>query len=422
MVGLVIMLWALGGLRTVTAPAAIGGPFQLTDQAGQTVTEKNLKGKPTLIFFGFTHCPDVCPTSLFEISEVLKAMGKDADRVNAYFVSVDPERDTAAAMKDYLSSFDPHLKGLTGDPAGGGQGDFGLPGLCQEGPAQGRRLHHGPHRADLSDGSRRQIRRAVQPETDARGSRGGSEAVSLSGNRPPKAENGPRIAGRMVYKAVKFRKQLPKMPYPDCPVNQCKTASNRPRLAGRVVDRVCAGWRLRGGAAQAQTQPRPAVEAAPQAVPGFWDPRRRPDRPDLSRLTVIRFLTETDYPPFNFTGPDGNPAGFNVDLARALCDEIKVTCTIQMRRFETLVDAITSNRGDAIIASLAVTPQLRARVDFTDPYYRAPARFVSRRDAVMPEVRPEYLEGKKVGVIAGTSHEAYLKAMFTDAEMQVLSQ
>lgn len=115
-VGLVIMLWALGGLRSVTAPAAIGGPFQLTNQAGQVVTDASLKGKPTLIFFGFTHCPDVCPTSLFEISEVLKAMGKDADRVNAYFVSVDPERDTTAAMKDYLSSFDPHLKGLTGNP------------------------------------------------------------------------------------------------------------------------------------------------------------------------------------------------------------------------------------------------------------------------------------------------------------------
>ena len=126
-----------------------------------------------------------------------------------------------------------------------------------------------------------------------------------------------------------------------------------------------------GGAAQAQTVPKPAAEAAPQAVPGFWDPRRRPERPDLSKLTVIRFLTETDYPPFNFTGADGNPAGFNVDLARALCDEIKVSCTIQMRRFETLIDALTSNRGDAIIASLAVTPQLRARVDFTDPYYRA---------------------------------------------------
>jgi protein SCO1/2 len=115
LVGLLLMLWALGGLRSVTAPALIGGPFQLTDQAGQTVTEKNLLGRPTLIFFGFTHCPDVCPTSLFEMSEVLRAMGKDADRVNAYFVSVDPERDTSAAMKDYLSSFDPHLKGLTGN-------------------------------------------------------------------------------------------------------------------------------------------------------------------------------------------------------------------------------------------------------------------------------------------------------------------
>jgi protein SCO1/2 len=115
-VGLLLMMWAMGGLKNVTAPAAIGGPFQLTDQAGQTVTDQNLKGRPTLIFFGFTHCPDVCPTSLFEISEVLKAMGKDADRVNAWFVSVDPERDTAAAMKDYLSSFDPHLKGLTGNP------------------------------------------------------------------------------------------------------------------------------------------------------------------------------------------------------------------------------------------------------------------------------------------------------------------
>ena len=88
-----------------------------------------------------------------------------------------------------------------------------------------------------------------------------------------------------------------------------------------------------------------------------------------------------------------------------------------MRRFETLVDAINGNRGDAIIASLAVTPQLRAKLDFSDPYYRSPARFVSRRDAVMAEVRPEYLEGKKVGAIAGSSHEAYLKMLFTDAQL-----
>jgi protein SCO1/2 len=116
LIGLLVMLWAIGGVRGVTAPAAIGGPFQLTDQSGATVTEKNLQGKPSIIFFGFTHCPDICPTSLFEMSEILRAMGKDADRVNAYFISVDPERDSKDAMKDYLSSFDPHLKGLTGDP------------------------------------------------------------------------------------------------------------------------------------------------------------------------------------------------------------------------------------------------------------------------------------------------------------------
>jgi protein SCO1/2 len=115
-VGLVVMLSVMGGFRGVAAPAAIGGPFQLTDQTGQTVTEKNLIGRPTLVFFGFTHCPDVCPTELFEMSEILRAMGGDADRVNAYFISVDPERDTTATMKDYLSSFDPRLKGLTGDP------------------------------------------------------------------------------------------------------------------------------------------------------------------------------------------------------------------------------------------------------------------------------------------------------------------
>ena len=116
-VGLLIVFWAMGGVSKVAQPAAIGGPFQLTDQHGKAVTDKNLKGKPTLIFFGYTHCPDVCPTSLFEISEVLRAMGKDADKVNAVFISVDPERDTPATMKEYLSSFDPHLEGLSGDPA-----------------------------------------------------------------------------------------------------------------------------------------------------------------------------------------------------------------------------------------------------------------------------------------------------------------
>ena len=115
-IGLTATLWLVGGFRSATAPAAIGGPFQLTDQSGQIVTESNILGKPSIIFFGFTHCPDVCPTALFEMSEVLRAMGPDASKLNAYFVSVDPERDTAEAMKRYLSSFDPNLKGLTGSP------------------------------------------------------------------------------------------------------------------------------------------------------------------------------------------------------------------------------------------------------------------------------------------------------------------
>ena len=97
--------------------AAIGGPFSLVDQNGRTVTDKDLHGHPFLVFFGFTHCPDVCPTALFELSEVLGKLGPDSQKVSALFVTIDPERDTPAAMKDYLSSFNPHLVGLTGDPA-----------------------------------------------------------------------------------------------------------------------------------------------------------------------------------------------------------------------------------------------------------------------------------------------------------------
>jgi protein SCO1/2 len=95
--------------------AAIGGPFRLTDQNGRTVTEQDLKGRPFLVFFGYTNCPDFCPTTMFEISEVLKALGPDADRTRALFITVDPERDTQAALKDYVSSFDPHIIALTGE-------------------------------------------------------------------------------------------------------------------------------------------------------------------------------------------------------------------------------------------------------------------------------------------------------------------
>ena len=165
--------------------------------------------------------------------------------------------------------------------------------------------------------------------------------------------------------------------------------------------------------------PAGAAENAPPravAVPGFWDPRRRPERPDLSRIPAIRFLTDLDYPPFDYAGPDGNPTGFNVDLARLICDEIKTACTIQARPFDGLLDALNDNRGDAVIASIAPTAEARRRADFTDPYYRTPARFVARIDSPIGEVLPERLEGKKIAVVAGTAHEAYAKTFFTEAE------
>jgi protein SCO1 len=114
--GIVVLVNGRGSLPLASQAAEIGGPFHLTDQDGRAVSDQDLKGKPALIFFGFTHCPDVCPTTLFDVSEVLRGLGPDANRVGAAFITVDPERDTSASMKDYLSSFDPHLRGLTGDP------------------------------------------------------------------------------------------------------------------------------------------------------------------------------------------------------------------------------------------------------------------------------------------------------------------
>jgi protein SCO1 len=113
----VVLLVVQRGSVPVPQASAVGGPFKLIDQNGRTVTEQDMKGKPFLVFFGFTHCPDVCPTTLFDISEVLRKLGPDADRAVALFVTVDPERDTPEVMKRYLSSFDPHLRGLTGEEA-----------------------------------------------------------------------------------------------------------------------------------------------------------------------------------------------------------------------------------------------------------------------------------------------------------------
>jgi protein SCO1 len=102
------------GATKLLALATVSNDFELTDKDGRQVTEKNLLGKPSALFFGYTHCPNVCPTTLLELTNWLKALGPDADKLNTVFISVDSTRDTPKQMKLYLSSFDPHIRGFTG--------------------------------------------------------------------------------------------------------------------------------------------------------------------------------------------------------------------------------------------------------------------------------------------------------------------
>lgn len=116
--GLALLSVGLATLLTrhnspTTEASLIGGPFAMTTGDGRSVTDKDFIGQPFLVYFGYTHCPDVCPTSLYEISQVLKALGPDT-KIKVLFVTVDPARDTPKVMKAYLTSFDPHIIGLTG--------------------------------------------------------------------------------------------------------------------------------------------------------------------------------------------------------------------------------------------------------------------------------------------------------------------
>jgi protein SCO1/2 len=113
-----LVIWS-SGPRTRTAPVTSwSGPeiasFTLTDQAGAPIGKKDVLGKPAVLFFGFTYCPDVCPTTLASMTSYLKQLGPDADRIGAFFVSVDPERDTPEVLSTYLASFDPRIRGITG--------------------------------------------------------------------------------------------------------------------------------------------------------------------------------------------------------------------------------------------------------------------------------------------------------------------
>ncbi len=161
----------------------------------------------------------------------------------------------------------------------------------------------------------------------------------------------------------------------------------------------------------------PAADTSANVPPSFWDPGRRLPKPDLGGLKQLRFVTEDDYPPFNFVLPNGELTGFNVELARAICEELELACTIQRRKWELLVPALNENAADAIVASLASTPENRAQVDFTDPYYLTPGRFVTLTSSVLTEATPESLDDRKVAVVAGSTHEAYLKTFFPKSEI-----
>ncbi|MGO9420948.1 transporter substrate-binding domain-containing protein [Roseiarcus sp.] len=152
-----------------------------------------------------------------------------------------------------------------------------------------------------------------------------------------------------------------------------------------------------------------------QSTPSFFDPDLRLDRPTLSGVRAIRFLTADDYPPLNFTLPDGSLTGFNVDIARAICKELGIGCTIQARRWDTLIDSLAGEKGDAVIASIAASNDLRNAVDFSLPYYKTPARFIARKDAAPFAATPTGVAGKTVGVVAGTAHQAYLNTFFPRA-------
>ena len=121
---LVVVLGATGAWlgyeiynRTTTeASEPYGVPFTLVDQDGETITQEAFRGQPTVLFFGFTHCPEICPTTLYELSSWFEELGDEAANIDAYFVSIDPERDTPEMLADYISNVTDRVRGITGEP------------------------------------------------------------------------------------------------------------------------------------------------------------------------------------------------------------------------------------------------------------------------------------------------------------------
>lgn len=157
-----------------------------------------------------------------------------------------------------------------------------------------------------------------------------------------------------------------------------------------------------------------AAEDVP--IPRFSDPGARIERPDLPAGRVVKWATGDDYPPFHYIDAEGQPAGFAVDLARAVCAELSIACTLQAWRWDALMDTIDKRQADVIFAMVRPTPALRSRFAMTERMHQTPARFVAR-NGEPAEISPSALKGKRVAVVAGSAHEAYLKAFFPQAEI-----
>lgn len=150
-------------------------------------------------------------------------------------------------------------------------------------------------------------------------------------------------------------------------------------------------------------------------MPGAWAQVSEIEEELADEPQILRVATDFDYPPFNYLDEEGVLTGFNVDVARALCLELDVTCDIVARDWDQLVPALDDESVDMVIASIARTAETVGQVDFSDPYYFTPGRFVARRDAPQRTMTARGLEGERLAVVAGTSHEAFLRQFFLDS-------
>jgi len=163
----------------------------------------------------------------------------------------------------------------------------------------------------------------------------------------------------------------------------------------------------------------PGARAAEPQVPVLWDAKERLPKPDLSALPRLRFLTTTDFPPFNFLDGAGKLSGFHIDLARAICAELGIAdkCQIQALPWGELEGALDKGEGEAIIAGIAATPQSRQAYAFSRSYLQFPARFIMPKTKAFVEPIFDKLRSKRVGVLAGSAHERMLRDYFNTVQI-----